>query len=128
MAYIQEESKKWRSGLDFTSMTVSTFGSFKRPKVWSNTRMVNFEFEKVLRFLECKNYWKIPNWVEDLALLYLPVTFVIKVMMKNAQSTKVKSEYMMRVYGGTNPDGKICMLTALKYSSAILRNDDTSAL
>ena len=87
MNFIQGESKKWRSGLNIITLTLSTFGSFKRPKVWSNTRMVNFEFDQVLRFLECKKHWELPRWVDHLSLLYLPVTYVVKVMLSNAQST-----------------------------------------
>ena len=45
--YIQNEAKKFRTGIKYTQLTEVTEGNFKRPKVWSNTRMVVYEFEMV---------------------------------------------------------------------------------
>ena len=105
MDAVQDTSKKWRTGHDYTNMVLSGLADFKRPKVWSNTRMVNYEFEQLLRFLECSKYWDLPEWVITMAKIYLPVTFVMKVILSKVQDTKVKHEYVCRVFGGEQPTG-----------------------
>ena len=103
--YIQDVSKEWRTGLKFTNMVVSGLKDFKRPKVWSNTRMVNFEYEQLLRFLECSKYFDLPEWVLTMTKVYLPVTFTLKIILSKVQDTKVKSEYVSRVFTGDNATG-----------------------
>ena len=118
MDYVQGQSKAWRTGLDYTTMRLETLKSFKRPKVWSDTRMVNFEYDQLLRFCECAIWWDLPNWVDVLCRLYLPSTFVLKVILAKAQSTKVKSEWVTRVLDGESPDGKKAMKCAVDVAKA----------
>ena len=119
MDYIQSQSKKWRSGLDYTALveeTRDTF-SFKRPKVMSTTRVSLYEFEQVHRFLECKQYWDVPWDKEILAQMYCVVIFAVKIMMKKVQRTDVQSQYIVKVFTVTEdravPEGKVAMKLAL---------------
>ena len=120
MDYIQAESKKWRSGLDYTRMKMVALKTFKRPKLWSETRMVNFEYDQIMRFIECSIWWEVPNWVEILTRLYVMSTYSLKIMLSKIQSTKVKTEYVKRVFQKENSDGKVVMKLAVKLSEALL--------
>lgn len=44
LVYIQNESKKWRSGIQYTRIALQSV-DFMRPKVFSSTRMSLFEYE-----------------------------------------------------------------------------------
>ena len=120
MENVQGTSKTWRSGLDFTNLKLSTLNSFKRPKVWSDTRMCPYEYDQLDRFLECSVYWENPWWVDVLTRLYLPVTFTLKIMLKKVQSVKVKQTYIKRVFTGTSPEGKTAMKKVLKIAVAAI--------
>ena len=50
--FIQDTSKKMRTGIKYFKMKKISGGMFKRPEVWSSTRMVVFEFEMVENILE----------------------------------------------------------------------------
>lgn len=50
--YIQKEAKSFRHGIPYAQLRNVTAGVFKRPKVWSSTRMVVYEFEMLEIFLE----------------------------------------------------------------------------
>ena len=41
--FIQNHSKKYRSGLDYTKLRIEQLFDFRRPKVKSDTRLVNYE-------------------------------------------------------------------------------------
>ena len=56
--YIQTQARKYRTGLVYTDMKISD-SSFKRPKIWSTTRMCLYEFEMTLRWLENKIYFEV---------------------------------------------------------------------
>ena len=58
--YIQQGAKKLRHGIAFSNLLDITSGEFKRPKVWSTTRMVVYEFEMIERFLQNSSYLDIP--------------------------------------------------------------------
>ena len=120
MDFVQSESKEWRSGADFTRITIETLSVFKRPKLFSETRMVNYEFNQLHRFLECCKYWDIPDWVLIAAKLYLPVTYVIHLILQRVQATNIKAEYIYRVFTGNNPDGKASMILALDIAEKAL--------
>ena len=45
-----------RTGIEFAKLKEISMSLFKRPKVWSSTRMVVYEFEMVERFLENSMY------------------------------------------------------------------------
>ena len=48
---IQKSAKTLRTGIQYTGLKISS-QSFKRPKVWSATRMCLYEYDMVKRFLE----------------------------------------------------------------------------
>ena len=128
MKFVQGQSKTWRTGLDYTSMKLDALKSFKRPKVWSDTRMVNYEYDQLLRFCECSAWWDLPNWVDILSRLYVPVTYVLKVILSKAQSTKVKTEWILRVLCGDSPDGLHAMKCAVSVAKAAIEGNDYSHL
>ena len=47
---IKKGAKRLRHGLQFTNLQELTCGTFKRPKVWSQTRMVVYEFDMLESF------------------------------------------------------------------------------
>ena len=56
--YIQSKAKEWRTGIKFTGLVLENI-NFKRPKIWSSTRMCLYEFEMTIRFLENKHYFEV---------------------------------------------------------------------
>ena len=75
-------------------MKLTTLNSFKHPKVWSDTTMVNYEYDQFLRFLECAASWDLPNWVDLLSRLYVPITYCLKLILNRAQATDVKTKWI----------------------------------
>ena len=59
--FSQNKSKRMRTGIEYSKMKEISGEAFKRPKVWSSTRMVVYEFEMVERFLENALYLDIPS-------------------------------------------------------------------
>ena len=55
--FIQLEAKKYRTGIRYTELHMNAI-NFKRPKIWSTTRMCLYEFKMTLRFLENKVYFE----------------------------------------------------------------------
>ena len=49
--YIQKHAKQYRTGIKHTALSQYTHGQFKRPKVWSSTRMCLYEWDMLDRFL-----------------------------------------------------------------------------
>ena len=37
--YIQNQGKKWRSGVRYTELVLDKLSKFKHPKIWSSTRI-----------------------------------------------------------------------------------------
>ena len=68
--YIQNEAKNYRTGIKFTQLRQITNGQFKQPKIWSNTRMVVYEWDMLERFLENSKYFDIPSKFIILAQVY----------------------------------------------------------
>ena len=108
--YIQSEAKKFRSGVKYTDLLLSTDGKFKRPKVWSNTRMVVYEFDMLERFLENKIYFDYPHKTLTLAKMYCLVMFALKIILKCVQKTNISKEYVKSVI--INEHGKDAMKLA----------------
>ena len=124
MSFVQGQSKEWRSGLDYTAMRINTLKEFKRPKTWSETRMVNYEYEQLLRFRECSAWWDLPNWVELLSMLYLPATYLLKIILSKAQSTDVQTVWVERVFGGDTPDGCNVMKKSVHVAVALIQKNN----
>ena len=62
-----------RTGIEFAKLKEIGMGLFKRPKVWSSTRMVVYEFEMVERFLENSMYLDIPTFFFAFGTVSLPI-------------------------------------------------------
>ena len=50
--FVQNHSSEWRTGLEYTNMYLDEIIGFKRPKLKSATRMVNYKCDQLYRFLE----------------------------------------------------------------------------
>lgn len=59
--FIQKQSKEYRTGIKYTNLRELTHGSFKRPKVWSSTRMCLYEWDMLDRFLENSSFFQVCN-------------------------------------------------------------------
>ena len=79
--FIQLEAKKYRTGIRYTELHMNAI-NFKRPKIWSTTRMCLYEFEMTLRFLENKVYFEIPRDKVILCQMYCMVMFGFKIILK----------------------------------------------
>ena len=101
MNHIQNGAKKLRHGIAFSKMKGMTFGQFKRPKVWSNTRMAVYEFDMLERFLENAVYLDIQSKFLLLAQTQCLVMFTLKLILKNVQSLSVTSKYVQNVVAST---------------------------
>ena len=92
--FIQNKSKKMRTGIEYSKMKEISGGMFKRPKVWSSTRMVVYEFEMVERFLENAMYLDIPSKFLILAKSHLLTMFALKIILKNVEKLEITCEYI----------------------------------
>ena len=120
--YVQSQSKKWRSGVKYTELVIDSLTKFKRPKVWSSTRMSVYEFDQIFRFLECKTYWDVPWNYEVLAQVHCHVLFALRIMLRKVQKTDVSATYVNRVFKpheGLDPDGKQAMKLALNVAKDV---------
>ena len=93
--------------------------------------MVNYEYDQLLRFVECSSWWDLPNWVDLLSRLYLPVTYVLKVILAKAQKTLLKPNWVKRVLCGVSgnlPDGLVAMKVSIDIAKEAIHGNDNSTL
>ena len=57
--FIQKHGKQYRTGLQYTKLLELSMGSFKRPKIWSSTRMCLYEWNMLDRFLENSAFFEV---------------------------------------------------------------------
>ena len=124
--YIQNDAKKLRHGIKYTSMVDATLGSFKRPKVWSTTRMVVYEFEMLERFLENSIFLDIPIKFILLAKSQCLVMFALKYLLKNVQRIDITPAYINTVI--TKEAGKAAMQLACQVAVDVYSGKDISYL
>ena len=124
--YIQSEAKKYRSGIKYTDLMLTTDGKFKRPKVWSNTRMVVYEFEMLERFLENKIYFDHPEKSLTLAKVYCLAMFALKIVLKCVQKTNISQQYVKSVI--IEGHGKSAMKLASQVAVDVYNNNSISYL
>ena len=98
MDYIDNHSKEWRTGLDYTNMIIQNIVGFKRPKLKSDTRMVVYDFDVAYRFLQNSSYFDIPYPILVSARIYVLVSHVTRIILKIVQSTDVKSSYVDKIF------------------------------
>ena len=83
--------KKHCTGLKYTQLLHITEGAFKRPKIWSTTRMCLYEWDMVDRFLLNAKFFQIPHDILSAAKIYCIVLFCLKIILKIVQ--KVDTSY-----------------------------------
>ena len=116
---IQQSAKKLRHGINYTNLKLST-KSFKRPKVWSATRMCLYEFDMVHRFLQNKDFFDMPGDVVVLAIIYCIIMFAMKVMLKQCQKTTVAGDYVSNVITAVDGTGQKTMRFCLQVARTSL--------
>ena len=126
--YIQQGAKKLRHGIAFSNLLDITSGDFKRPKVWSTTRMVVYEFEMIERFLQNSSYLDIPIKYMLLAKCQCLVMFALKIILKNVQRVEITPAYIDSVLVKENRKGKEAMKLANKVAVDIYLKQDVSYL
>ena len=97
----QKEAKKYRTGIKYTHLKLISGGEFKHPKVWSNTRMVVYEFEMLERFLENQEYFDhYPSKYLIMAQVHCLVMFAMKIILRAVQKTTITFHYINTVIEG----------------------------
>ena len=71
-----------------------TQGDFKRPKVWSSTRMCLYEWDMLDRFLTNAKYFEIPHDILSTAKMYCIVMFCLKLILKIVQKVDTSYDFM----------------------------------
>ena len=115
-----------RTGIEFAKLKEISMGLFKRPKVWSSTRMVVYEFEMVERFLENSMYLDIPTNFLLLAQCHCLSMFALKIVLKNVQSIDVSSAYIESVI--LNEKGRHAMLLGTRVAFDLYSGKQTPYL
>ena len=119
--FIQAHAKKYRSGIKYTDLVLSSGGNFRRPVVWSNTRMVLYEFDMLQRFLQNKVYFDHPQKWLLLAMVHCLVMFALKIILKCVQKTNISRGYIQSVIIEGN--GKKAMKLASKVAVDAVNNE-----
>jgi hypothetical protein len=94
---VQETAKKLRTGIVYTGLKISTGFKFKRPKCWSATRMVAYEFDMIESFLTNRFYVDIPHRHLLLAQTQCLVMLALKIILKHCQMNDIPHSYIKRV-------------------------------
>ena len=68
--------------------------NFKRPKIWSSTRIVVYEIEMVERFLENALHLDILSTFLILAKSYIFTMFALKIILKYVKKLDVTCKYI----------------------------------
>ena len=118
MDFIQDHSSTYRSGLPYTQMLVSDVFGFKRPKLKSETRMVNYEYDQTLRFMENSKFFDIPYPILCSAAMYLLVSYVTKIILQCAQATDVSSTMIDSIF--YKEEGKDVMLKVIDMGTKLV--------
>lgn len=121
MDYIQCHSKQFRSGLEYTQLQLDQMFSFKRPKLKSDTRLVNFDYDQVIRFLENQIWFDHPTDVLYTARIYVLIAYVTKMILGVSQKTDVSTEFIRSVY--YDKLGKSAMIKVLDMGLKIINNE-----
>ena len=85
--FIQNHCSEMRSGLEYTNMYLDEIIGFKRPKLKSATRMVNYEFDQIDRFLFNSKYFDHPPQKIELCKVYILICLTTKIILSVCQKT-----------------------------------------
>ena len=94
LIFFQHEAKIYRTGLKYTELMLISQGDFKRPKVWSSTRMCLYEWDMLDRFLSNAKYFEIPHDILTTAKMYCIVMFCLKLILKIVQKVDTSYDFM----------------------------------
>lgn len=111
--FVQNHSSEWRTGLDYTNMYLDHIIGFKRPKLKSATRMVNYEYDQLHRFLENSKFFDHPHEKIMTSKYYLLITLTTKIILQVAQKTDVKTKFIKDIF--YDAKGKEIMCKLLHY-------------
>ena len=112
LEFVQCHSSAMRSGLDYTSLFVSDLVGFRRPKIKSNTRMVNYEFDQLDVFLSNSKYFDHPQDKIVTASFYIILSLSTKLLLQEAQKTSYSSDFIKSMF--LDEGGKQIMTSILE--------------
>ena len=98
LSFVQNHSSELRSGLDYTSMVIENIVGFRRPILKSTTRMVNYEYNQLLRFQQNSKYFDHPFHIIETTKYFLLISYVTKMVLQVAQSTTVTTKFVEDVF------------------------------
>ena len=96
--FVQSHSSSFRSGLDFTNLYLDNIIGFKRPKLKSETRMVNFEFDQLDRFVENSKFFDHPYEKEITAKYYVLIALTTKIMLQVGQKVNAQRDFIIEIF------------------------------
>ena len=124
MDYVQNHSKNFRSGLDYTKLRIDQVVGFRRPKIKSETRLVVYDFDQLFRFLQNSKFFDHPGDTLSLARVMILVSCVIKIILKCVQATDVSSSFIETIF--YEAKGKEVMLQVIQWGKKLLLGENTS--
>ena len=95
--YVQNHSSNLRSGLDYTNMYLDNIIGFKRPKLKSATRMVNYDFDQIERFSNNVKFFYHPHDKVEMSKLFLIISLSTKIILQICQKTTVSTNFVNEV-------------------------------
>ena len=96
--YVQNHSSNLRSGLDYTNMYLDNIIGFKRPKLKSATRMVNYDFDQIDRFLNYAKFFYHPHYKVEMSKVFLIIILSTKLLLQIYQKTTVSTNFVNEVF------------------------------
>ena len=112
--FVQNHSSSLRTGLDYTNMYLDNVIGFKRPKLKSATRMVNYEFDQIDRFVENSKFFDHPIDKIITSKYYVLIALTTKIILQVGQKTDVKKKFIQEIFydaGGKKKSCANCFLT-----------------
>ena len=126
MDYIQNHSKQFRTGLEYTKLQLEQMFAFRRPKLKSETRLVNYDYNQVFRFLENQIWFDHPSDMLQVSRIYVLIALVTKVILGISQKTDVTTEYIRSVF--YEGQGKDTMKLALDMGFQMICDESISVI
>ena len=116
--FVPHHSSSLSSGLAYTEMVIENVVGFKRTKLKSETRMVNFKFEQLSEFLENAKFFDHPKEMLFLSKHYVLLTCVTKIILKISQKTNVTSQTVQKLF--YEEQGKKVIKKVIGISSSLI--------
>ena len=92
--YVQNHSSNLRSGLDYTNMYLDNIIGFKRPNLKSATRMVNYDFDQIDRFLNYAKFFYHSHDKVDMSKVFLIIILSTKLLLQIYHKTTVSTNFV----------------------------------